>query len=105
LERANGIRLPPTARGIGAAIAEVLARDGAHVVAVDIPAAGESLAEVANEIGGTALQLDITADDAAAAADRRTCASGTAGSTSSSTTPASPATSCWSTWTPPAGTR
>ncbi|TKJ23409.1 3-oxoacyl-ACP reductase [Blastococcus sp. CCUG 61487] len=52
------------ARGIGAAIAEVMARDGAHVVAVDIPAAGDSLAKVANAIGGTALQLDITADDA-----------------------------------------
>ncbi|WP_062316605.1 3-oxoacyl-ACP reductase [Demequina maris] len=54
------------ARGIGAAIARTLARDGATVVAVDIPAAGESLAAVANEIGGTALQLDITADDAGA---------------------------------------
>jgi 3-oxoacyl-[acyl-carrier protein] reductase len=52
------------ARGIGAAIARVMARDGAHVVAVDIPAAGQSLAEVANEIGGTAFQLDITAADA-----------------------------------------
>ncbi|SOE00230.1 3-oxoacyl-ACP reductase [Blastococcus haudaquaticus] len=52
------------ARGIGAAIAKVMARDGAHVVAVDIPAAGDKLAEVANEIGGTALQLDITAADA-----------------------------------------
>jgi 3-oxoacyl-[acyl-carrier protein] reductase len=53
------------ARGIGASIAKVMARDGAHVVAVDIPAAGEALANVANEIGGTALQLDITAPDAA----------------------------------------
>jgi 3-oxoacyl-[acyl-carrier protein] reductase len=52
------------ARGIGAAIARVLARDGASVVAVDIPAAGDALASVANEIGGTALQLDITGDDA-----------------------------------------
>jgi 3-oxoacyl-[acyl-carrier protein] reductase len=52
------------ARGIGASIARVLARDGAHVVAVDIPAAGDSLAAVANEIGGTAFGLDITADDA-----------------------------------------
>jgi 3-oxoacyl-[acyl-carrier protein] reductase len=52
------------ARGIGAAIAKVLARDGAHVVAVDIPAAGDALARVANDIGGTALQLDITAPDA-----------------------------------------
>ncbi|MQA33358.1 3-oxoacyl-ACP reductase [Modestobacter roseus] len=52
------------ARGIGAAIARVLSRDGAHVVAVDVPAAGEQLASVANEIGGTAVALDITADDA-----------------------------------------
>jgi 3-oxoacyl-[acyl-carrier protein] reductase len=53
------------ARGIGAAIADMLARDGATVVAVDVPAAGEGLARVANRIGGTALQLDITAPDAA----------------------------------------
>lgn len=53
------------ARGIGAKIAEVLARDGAHVIAVDVPAAGEQLAQVANRIGGTALQLDITEPDAA----------------------------------------
>ncbi|CCG01256.1 3-oxoacyl-ACP reductase [Blastococcus saxobsidens] len=52
------------ARGIGAEIARVMARDGAHVVAVDIPAAGDNLAQVANEIGGTALQLDITAAEA-----------------------------------------
>jgi 3-oxoacyl-[acyl-carrier protein] reductase len=54
------------ARGIGASIAKVMARDGAHVIAVDVPAAGQALAEVANEIGGTALQLDITAADAPA---------------------------------------
>jgi 3-oxoacyl-[acyl-carrier protein] reductase len=53
------------ARGIGAAIAATLARDGATIVAVDIPAAGEALARVANTAGGTALQLDITAPDAA----------------------------------------
>jgi len=52
------------ARGIGAQISRVLARDGATIVAVDIPPAGEALAAVANEVGGTALQLDITADDA-----------------------------------------
>ena len=51
-------------RGIGAAIAETLARDGAHVVCLDIPAQGEDLAKVANRIGGSALQLDITAKDA-----------------------------------------
>jgi 3-oxoacyl-[acyl-carrier protein] reductase len=52
------------ARGIGAAIARVLARDGARVIGVDVPAAGERLAALANEVGGTALQMDITAPDA-----------------------------------------
>jgi len=52
------------ARGIGAAIARTLHRDGAKVVAVDIPAAGDHLAAVANEVRGTALQLDISRDDA-----------------------------------------
>jgi 3-oxoacyl-[acyl-carrier protein] reductase len=51
-------------RGIGAAIAEVLARDGAHVVCLDVPAQGAELSEVANRIGGSTLQLDITAADA-----------------------------------------
>nr|MDT0659864.1 3-oxoacyl-ACP reductase [Micromonospora sp. DSM 115978] len=54
------------ARGIGAAVAEVLARDGAHVVALDMPAAGDALAAVANSINGTAVQLDLTAPDAPA---------------------------------------
>jgi 3-oxoacyl-[acyl-carrier protein] reductase len=52
------------ARGIGAAIADVLARDGATVVCVDVPAAGEALARTANGVGGTALQVDVTAPDA-----------------------------------------
>ncbi len=52
------------ARGIGAEIATVAARDGAIVVCVDIPAAGESLAALANRVRGTALQLDVTAADA-----------------------------------------
>ncbi|HYH32834.1 MAG TPA: 3-oxoacyl-ACP reductase [Pseudonocardia sp.] len=52
------------ARGIGEAIADTLARDGATIVAVDVPAAGDALARVANRTGGTALQLDITAADA-----------------------------------------
>jgi 3-oxoacyl-[acyl-carrier protein] reductase len=52
------------ARGIGAAIAEVLARDGAHVIVLDLPSAGEQLTHVANRIGGTTLQLDIAATDA-----------------------------------------
>jgi len=48
------------ARGIGAEIARVFTRDGAAVVVVDIPDAGQPLSTVANEVGGTALQLDIT---------------------------------------------
>jgi len=52
------------ARGIGAAICKVLARDGAEVVALDVPAAGDALAGVANDIHGRALQLDLTAPDA-----------------------------------------
>ncbi|MEO6701654.1 MAG: 3-oxoacyl-ACP reductase [Jatrophihabitantaceae bacterium] len=53
------------ARGIGAAIAEVLARDGASVVVADLPAAGQALAKVANRIGASTLQLDIAAPQAA----------------------------------------
>ena len=52
------------ARGIGAAIARTLYRDGATIIAVDIPAAGDHLAKVANEVRGTALQLDISREDA-----------------------------------------
>ena len=51
-------------RGIGEAIAEVLARDGADVVCADVAAQGEALTEVANGIGGSALQLDVTDRDA-----------------------------------------
>ena len=52
------------ARGIGAAIAATLARDGAHVVCLDVPSSGQALSRLANEVGGTAYQLDITAPDA-----------------------------------------
>ena len=52
------------ARGIGATIADVFARDGASVVAVDVPAVTEALSETASRVGGTALPLDVTAADA-----------------------------------------
>jgi len=52
-------------RGIGLAIAQVLARDGAQVVCVDVPQAQASLEQAANSVGGTALALDITTADAA----------------------------------------
>ncbi len=51
-------------RGIGAAIAECMARDGAHVIALDVPQAQEGLSEVAKKIGGTALALDIGSPEA-----------------------------------------
>ena len=52
------------ARGIGATIAEVFARDGASVVAVDVEQAAEALDRTAARVGGTALALDVTAPDA-----------------------------------------
>ena len=52
------------ARGIGAAIARTLHRDGARLILVDVPTAGDQLAAVANEVRGTALQLDISREDA-----------------------------------------
>ncbi|MCK1798161.1 3-oxoacyl-ACP reductase [Streptomyces sp. XM4193] len=51
-------------RGIGEVIAATLARDGAHVVCLDIAAQGEQLRAVAQRIGGSALELDVTAEDA-----------------------------------------
>ncbi|MET9665188.1 3-oxoacyl-ACP reductase [Streptomyces sp. NPDC006475] len=59
------------ARGIGAAVAETLARDGADVLCLDVPGAEADLRATADRIGGTALALDITAADAA---DRITAA-------------------------------
>jgi 3-oxoacyl-[acyl-carrier protein] reductase len=51
-------------RGIGAAIAATLARDGAKVVGLDIPQAADDLRAVTGAIDGEALGLDITAEDA-----------------------------------------
>lgn len=47
-------------RGIGAAISDVLARQGAQVVCVDVPANLPQLQSQAGKIGGQALPLDIT---------------------------------------------
>ena len=62
-------------RGIGEAIARVLARDGAHVICLDVAAQQPELQKVAGEIGGSSLVLDITSKDAgqkiAAAAAKR----------------------------------
>jgi 3-oxoacyl-[acyl-carrier protein] reductase len=53
------------ARGIGLAIAEVLARDGATVIGVDVPQAEDELKATMTRLGGLALPLDITSDGAA----------------------------------------
>ncbi|MDT0619922.1 3-oxoacyl-ACP reductase [Salinisphaera sp. P385] len=52
------------ARGIGAATAERLSQEGAHVVVLDIPADAETLETTAKAVGGTALPQDITDADA-----------------------------------------
>lgn len=52
-------------RGIGAAIAETLARDGADLLLLDVPQAGTALEALAARLGGRALALDICAEDAA----------------------------------------
>jgi 3-oxoacyl-[acyl-carrier protein] reductase len=51
-------------RGIGAAIAATLGRDGARVVGLDVPQAEADLRAVTEAVGGEALALDITAEDA-----------------------------------------
>lgn len=53
-------------RGIGAAISETLARDGAKVVLLDVPQAKDALDALAARLGGQALALDICAADAGA---------------------------------------
>ena len=53
-------------RGIGRAIAQVLARDGAHVIGLDVPALQNELEETVGELGGSTLVLDITDEDAPA---------------------------------------
>ncbi|MFF5314895.1 3-oxoacyl-ACP reductase [Streptomyces massasporeus] len=54
------------ARGIGEAVAETLARDGARVVVLDVPQAEQDARRVAERLGGTALLLDMTSADAGA---------------------------------------
>ena len=51
-------------RGIGASIAEVMARDGAQVICLDVPQAQEGLNAVAERLGAKALALDIGSAEA-----------------------------------------
>jgi 3-oxoacyl-[acyl-carrier protein] reductase len=53
-------------RGIGRAIAQVLARDGAHVIGLDVPGLQRELEETIGGLGGSTLVLDITDEDAPA---------------------------------------
>ncbi|MFG2524155.1 3-oxoacyl-ACP reductase [Streptomyces sp. NPDC048527] len=53
------------ARGIGEAVAEVLARDGARLILLDVPSAQADLDALAARLDATALPLDITSPDAA----------------------------------------
>lgn len=52
------------ARGIGAATAKTLAREGAHVVCLDLPSDDEPLSLVAKEVGGSVLHCDLSEPDA-----------------------------------------
>jgi 3-oxoacyl-[acyl-carrier protein] reductase len=52
------------ARGIGAAIAATLARDGAKVVGLDVPALGDELRAGMGALGGASLTVDITVAEA-----------------------------------------
>lgn len=51
-------------RGIGEAISRTLARDGAHVVGLDIPPLKDDLEKLMAELGGSSIVEDITAADA-----------------------------------------
>ena len=51
-------------RGIGEAIARVLAREGAHVICLDVPQQQADLQKVASEISGSVLTVDITSEEA-----------------------------------------
>lgn len=53
------------ARGIGAAIAEVLAREGATIIGLDHPSQEAALGATMAGVGGRGLALDVTAPDAA----------------------------------------
>jgi 3-oxoacyl-[acyl-carrier protein] reductase len=64
------------ARGIGAAIAQVLAREGARVVGLDVPAVEGELTAAMERLGGEALALDIVAPDTPSALAARFAADG-----------------------------
>jgi 3-oxoacyl-[acyl-carrier protein] reductase len=68
LERAVAL-VTGSARGIGAATARALAQEGAQVVCVDRPADSGPNSQLAREIGGRPLGVDLRSPDAASAID------------------------------------
>ncbi len=52
-------------RGLGAAMATTLHRDGATIIGLDVPPLQNDLDALMKELGGTSIVADITADDAA----------------------------------------
>ncbi len=52
-------------RGIGAAIAQILAANGATVIGLDVPQAKDALTNQMTAINGQSILLDVTANDAA----------------------------------------
>jgi 3-oxoacyl-[acyl-carrier protein] reductase len=54
------------ARGIGEATARALAQEGAHVVCLDRPADNGPVSQLARQIGGTVLAVDVAAENASA---------------------------------------
>ncbi len=55
-----------SARGIGAATARTLAREGAKVIVLDIPSAAAPASAVAAEVGGAVFLIDVTEEGAPA---------------------------------------
>lgn len=51
-------------QGIGAAIAEVMARDGADIICLDVPQTQIALSAISSRLGGTSISLDLSSVDA-----------------------------------------
>lgn len=62
---AKKVLVTGASQGIGASIVEVMARDGAELICLDIPQTALALDEISNRVNGRALALDLSADNAA----------------------------------------